>query len=154
MNEPISRWAEKWGVSSAALDDLRASITSTDPAVSTEGSEAGVLSRVRLEASQKGIRLFRNNIGAATDERGHYVRFGLCNDSPQISKILKSSDLIGIRPVRLPDGGLIGQFVAREIKKPGWKYTGAGREKAQLNFLQLIKSFGGDACFATGEGTI
>jgi hypothetical protein len=67
---------------------------------------------------------------------------------------IKSSDLIGIRPVTLPDGRIIGQFVAREVKAGSWRYTGTAAEKAQLKFLELVAAMGGDAQFCNGTGTI
>jgi hypothetical protein len=67
---------------------------------------------------------------------------------------VKSSDLIGIRPVHLPDGRIIGQFVAREVKAGSWCYTGTPQEKAQLTFLELVASMGGDASFCNDTGTI
>jgi len=88
---------------------------------------------------------------------GHYVRYGLANDSPQINNILKSSDLIGIRPILVTQdmvGKTIGQFVAREIKCEGWIYKATDREKAQKNFIDLINGLGGDAAFTTGEGKL
>lgn len=153
----INTWAAKWSIPSAAIDDMRESIVSSLPAECPPrglSSEAGVLSAVRLEASRKGARLWRNNKGAVTDQNGNFIRYGLANESTTIDKIIKSSDLIGIRRVILPGGGIIGQFVAREIKKPGWKYSGTEREKAQLNFLNLINSFGGDGQFTTSEGSL
>lgn len=120
-------------------------------------SEAWVQSAVRLEASQKGIKLFRNNVGALKDERGRLVRYGLGNDSMQMNEVLKSADLIGIKPLLIQPhhvGHVFGQFVSREVKTPGWQYTGTGREAAQMAWCNLINSCGGDAAFATGEGTL
>jgi hypothetical protein len=119
--------------------------------------EAGILSEVRLEASEKGCRLWRNNVGATYTDKGHFIRYGLANDSAQLNAVLKSADLIGIRPIVITPahvGKIIGQFVSREIKQSNWRYTGTDREKAQLSWAELIISLGGDACFATGKGTL
>jgi len=101
-----------------------------------------------------GWRLFRNNVGVLKDERGVPVRYGIANDSPAMNKRIKSSDLIGIRPVVIaPDmvGSTIGQFVAREVKKAGWKYKGTEHEKAQLAFGTLVIALGGDFKFWNGS---
>jgi hypothetical protein len=121
-------------------------------------SEAAVQTNLRLEASRKGIRLWRNNVGVAHDpEAGTYVRYGLGNESTQMNRIIKSGDLIGIRPIKItPEylGITIGQFVSREAKHGAWRYAGTEREVAQLNWIKLVTSLGGDACFAVGEGTL
>ncbi len=51
-------------------------------------------------------------------------------------------------------GSRFGQFLAREVKKPGWKYRGTAEERAQLHFINLVNTAGGDAAFATGRGMI
>lgn len=155
----LSAWAQRWGINPQAVAELRAILQCTPDGQVTEGlqSEAGVQAAVRLEASQRGLRLWRNNVGACVDERGNYVRYGLANESTRMNAAIKSSDLIGIRPVMVtPEmvGRVVGQFVAREIKAPGWVYKGTPREEAQLKFLQLVTSMGGDAAFANGKGTI
>ncbi|WNO24189.1 hypothetical protein Scuro_28 [Acinetobacter phage Scuro] len=156
----LNEWAIKWGVSAEALEDLRREFgcIQTDTPIPEKGNnEAAVQAHIRLEASNAGARLWRNNVGVLKDERGVPVRYGLCNDSKQLNEKLKSSDLIGIRPVLITPqhvGQTIGQFIAREVKAPTWRYTGTKREQAQLRFLELIVAKGGDACFANGPGTI
>jgi hypothetical protein len=116
-----------------------------------------VQAAVRLEASQKGVRIFRNNRGAFQDATGRWIRYGLANDSEQYGDKIKSSDLIGIRKVMItPDmvGGSIGQFVSREIKRTDWKYRGTAEEQAQLAWLEFILLMGGDAAFANSTGTL
>jgi hypothetical protein len=120
-------------------------------------SESGILSDIRLEASQLGCRLWRNNVGATYTPSGQFIRFGLANDSAQLNKAIKSADLIGIRPVLITQehiGQIIGQFISREIKHPAWNYKGNERERAQLAWAELINSLGGNACFAIGRGTL
>ena len=155
----LNQWAIKWGVPFAAVEDLRSEMcaVNTDVEITTGESETAVQSRIRLEASRKGARLWRNNLGAVETVDGRFIRYGLVNDSKAMNEKLKSSDLIGIKPVVIiPEmvGWTIGQFVAREIKPERWQYSATKREKAQLKFLQLIMALGGDACFAVGEGTL
>lgn len=112
---------------------------------------------IRLEAGQKGLGLWRNNVGAGYLQNGSFLRWGLANESKQMNTKFKSSDLIGIRRVIItPDhvGCQIGQFVGREIKPSNWVYTGTPHEQAQQAWNNLILSFGGDAGFATGVGTL
>lgn len=155
----LIQWAIRHGVSHAALAELR-QLIGVDTDVTTGSgatSESKVQEAVRLEASRAGCRVFRNNVGACKDDTGRIIRYGLCNDSAALNKRIKSSDLIGIRPVVITPGMVghtVGQFLAREIKKPGWQYTGTDREKAQLAFIQLITSLGGDAAFANDVGSI
>lgn len=156
----LEDWARTWAISNSALADLRARLLHLDvsaPAAVPGESEAAVQARVRLEASRKGLRLWRNNVGAGYAEDGSFMRWGLANDSAGVNRVLKSADLIGIRPrIIQPEdvGRLIGQFVSREVKRAGWKYTGTEREVAQMNWATLITSLGGDAGFCSSEGTL
>lgn len=113
--------------------------------------EAKLQAEVRFRASQLGWRLWRNNVGVAYTREGKYTcRYGIANDSPGVNSRLKSSDLIGIRPVLItPDhvGQVIGQFASGECKRPGWRYTGTPREVAQLRWIELIIKLGGWASF-------
>lgn len=156
----LEAWAHRHGVSHAALHDLRVSLLHLDqtPVEEIPGmSEGAVQARVRLEAPRRGVKLWRNNVGVLEDARGVPVRYGLANDSKALNSVLKSADLIGIRPVLVTHehmGKTIGQFVSREIKHSGWTYGGTPREVAQQNWAALVLSCGGDACFATGVGTL
>lgn len=117
-------------------------------------SEATAQNLVRLAASRAGCRLWRNNVGAGYLTDGTFVRFGLANESAAVNKHIKSADLVGIRPVLItPDhvGQTIGQFLSREVKRPGWRYAGTAHERAQLAWAELVRSLGGDAAFTTGE---
>jgi len=158
----LNLWATKWGVPFEAVEDLRRSMgmINTDlPSTRDEfgESENAVQTRIRLEASQKGLRLWRNNVGGTYTAEGGFLRYGLANDSKQMNKLIKSSDLIGLKPVLITQahvGHIVGQFVAREVKEAGWQFSNDEREQAQLNFLELVISLGGDAQFADRVGTL
>lgn len=154
-------WAIKWGVPAGALADLHAQLgldgLGAMPDDMRGSSEAAAQAAVRREAAQKGVRLYRNNVGALPDETGRIVRYGLGNDSSKINKIIKSGDLVGWRRLMVTQamvGGHVAQFVSREIKEPGWKWTGTERENAQSTWALMLLADGGDAGFATGEGTL
>src|SRR5688500_7343546 len=100
---PLHAWAQRTGLSQTQFRELLIVLGQYTPELPTgaegEGkSEAWAQTQVRLEASRKGIKLFRNNVGVLPNENGRPVRYGLCNDSPQLNKMLKSADLIGIAP--------------------------------------------------------
>lgn len=163
MHDLLTQWAQRHGISDHALLELRVAL-GTDahpdlaPVPQTGASEAAVSNNIRLEASRKGVHLWRNNVGATWAEDGSFIRYGLANDSEQLNRRLKSSDLIGIRPVVIEPahvGHTIGQFVAREVKRDGWKHRpNDKREAAQARFLALVESCGGDAQFASAVGSI
>lgn len=159
----LAAWAARWGISPDALRDLEAMmVQGTDylvkKAEAAASSEMALVAQVRMSASRKGKRLFRNNVGAGKLENGSFVRWGLCNDSANLNDKVKSSDLVGISPVIIgPEhlGHKLGVFTAREVKRPGWKYRGTAEEQAQLRFIQLVQGLGGDACFTTNpEGDL
>lgn len=165
MGMNLNEWATQWCISPAALTDLRArmgmdgKLAMAHPKRPDEGaSESRVQSMVRLEGSQKDVLLMRNNVGALLDERGVPVRYGLMNESKTMNAAVKSSDLIGIRKVLITPGHVghtIGQFVARECKHGAWKRSPNDKhETAQEAFLNLVLSYGGDAAFAPGVGTL
>lgn len=148
----LNNWAIKWNIPIEAVTDLRVMMgaINTDPPVLRGISEAANVNNIRVQASQLGLRLWRNNVGATMDDRGNFIRYGLANDSKAMNKKIKSSDLIGIRPITITPahiGQVIGQFVAYEVKASTWHYTGNEHEQAQLRFLELVLSLGGDARF-------
>lgn len=159
----LEDWARTWAIPDSALADLRARLGAFDyeqplPPGASSRSEAAVQAASRVEASKQGMRLWRNNIGAYLDpESGTFVRYGLANDSKQVNEIIKSGDLIGIRPRIIgPEhvGTRIGQFVSIECKAGDWKWRGTPREVAQANWANLVNSLGGDAKFVTHERQI
>ena len=151
----IRAWAVQWGVPLAAVLDLEQRMGLHAVAITPAAAghtEAWVQSRVRLAAAAEGIRAWRNNVGVLKDgEDGRPVRFGLANDSPALNKHLKSSDLIGWRPVVI-HGVKVAQFWCRECKEPGWQYTGTEREQAQKRWIEAVLADGGDAAFVS-DGT-
>lgn len=151
----LSEWAVKHHVSAAALLDLHAQMLAVTPIIDhIETREQMVSHELRIKASEAGWRLWRNNIGACKTESGSFVRYGLCNETAEINKQMKSADLIGIKPVLITSdmvGTTIGQFVSREVKRRGWSYKGTSAEQAQLAWATMITAMGGDAKLTNGE---
>jgi hypothetical protein len=156
----LDNWAMRWKIPGEAMGELRIIFGLENiglPSVKPGVSESAVQSDIRLEASEKGARLWRNNVGATYARDGTFLRYGLANESTGVNREIKSADLIGIRPIVIAPsmvGWTIGQFVSREVKKADWQYKGTDREIAQLRWAQLIVSLGGDACFTNGRGTL
>lgn len=162
----IRQWAAEFGIPFTAVLELerRMGLVGQQNTIHIEGTDAGSESRqqslIRLEAADKDILLFRNNVGVLIDQRGVPVRYGLANESKHQNERIKSADLIGIRKLHIlptmvpPQGLIVGQFVSRECKHQSWQFTGTKHEQAQLAWAELINSYGGNACFATGPGTL
>ena len=158
----IIAWATRHHISLTAVQELLHEMgegfDSPQPAHVDGHSEAAVSSRVLLESASKGVLLFRNNVGAYHDESGRLVRYGLCNETKAMNASVKSHDFIGIRRVHIMPchlGHVIGQFVSREIKASGWTYNMRdAHQVAQAKFGSIITSYGGDAAFATGVGSL
>lgn len=153
----IYEWAQAHNIPLAAVHDLLRRFGAIEedamPAQLPGSSEEAVQAQARLQLGRDGGRAWRNNVGALKDKTGRMVRYGLANDSKRLNDVLKSSDLIGIKPVVVTPahvGTVIGQFWARECKSMGWRYSDTDHERAQLAFIQLINSLGGDAAFANG----
>lgn len=112
-------------------------------------TEADLQNRVRVEYNKTGGILWRNNVGAVQDSHGNFFRYGLANDSKGMSEVIKSADLIGIRPTTITRdmvGTTLGRYVSYEVKAPGWTPSRSNkREKAQMAWATLINSMGGDA---------
>ena len=115
--------------------------------------ESAAASHIRLDAAYLGVDLWRNNSGSFQDSTGRWIRYGLCNDSKTLNKMVASSDYIGITPVTItPDmvGQVIGVFTAIETKPTGWHLIPSDdRGLAQQKFHDIVKKAGGFAGFAT-----
>ena len=115
--------------------------------------ESAVQQRVQLEMARLGGLIWRNNVGACEDKTGRIIRYGLCNESAQMNRSLKSSDLVGVSPIVIrPDhvGRTLGVYTALECKKSDWHLTpGDQRAQAQLRYLELVRSVGGIGAFVT-----
>lgn len=154
--QDMIQWAQRHNVSATALAELYAILAPQVPtgAQVTGESEAAVTSAVRLQCARWGWALWRNNVGMLMDETGRPVRYGLANESKQLNERIKSGDLIGWRKVRIEPrhvGQDIAQFVSLEIKRAGWRYTGKGREAAQMRWAGVVESAGGYARMVSGE---
>lgn len=161
----LTVWATQWRIAPEALADLQRrmgtageQLTMSLKRPTEPASESYVQSVVRLEAAQKSVLLFRNNSGAYVDDTGRLVRYGLANDSAEINKVIKSSDLVGVRRVIITPqhvGHTIGQAVFRECKFGTWRHNPKDKhEAAQLKFGELVMSYGADFAFAAGVGTL
>lgn len=92
--------------------------------------ESVVQNAVRLHLGQKDdLVIWRNNVGQYHDDRGNWIRYGLC---------LGSSDLVGIISPT-------GRFFAAEVKAPKGRL-----QDEQRAFIDLINSKGGYACVVRG----
>lgn len=155
----LVEWAARWRVPDDAFRELclcsiNAPLRQSD---APDESEARVQSRVRLEAAQKNMLLYRNNRGAGRLESGNYVRFGLCNDSEKIGDKFKSADLIGVESVFITHdmvGTIIGRFTSVECKPTDWKFSGTLEEIAQISWATIINSAGGRAVIVNRDGLL
>lgn len=157
----LRSWAARHGVPFGAILELETLMGVTHaPAVEVDGplgSEGRQQSLVMLEAAEKGIHLWRNNVGALPDKSGRYVRYGLANESEKQNKMIKSADLIGWEPVVIQPwmvGYKIARFLSVEMKEEAWTYCGDEHEQAQQAWVELVLSAGGRALFATGPGSL
>lgn len=148
----IGEWAARYGIPGAALRELGEILGSGSNQSEAGASESNVQTRVRLAASGHNIRLWRNNVGVLTDERGVPIRYGLANESKALNARLKSHDLIGWRRVEITPahvGRTIAQFVSIECKRAGWHYTGDAHEQGQQRWAALVAIEGGFSRFVT-----
>lgn len=148
----LNAWQLKHHVSDEAMRELAAGFVN----VSAPGpltKEAHIMDAIRIEASKQGGRLWRNNSGAGRLENGSFVRWGLGNESSSINRVMKSADLIGIKPMLITSemvGSTIGQFWSVECKHGGWKPSQA--DPAQMAWAVLVHRLGGCSEFNnTGE---
>jgi len=94
--------------------------------------EADIMRQEQLKASERGDRLFRNNVGVLIDRRGTPVHFGLH---------IGSGDLIGWRRVEITQemvGKTMAIFHSAEIKTKKGKLT-----QAQIDWRDAVNAAGG-----------
>ena len=151
MLDPLAQWEQAHPAAARALWSL---LTPASLAPHGAGSEARVQSQIRLSAAQMGVRIYRNNVGVLKDDRGVPLRFGLANDTSAMNSVIKSSDLIGWRPILITDemvGTKIAKFVSIECKAANWKWKATDRERAQAAWHALVNRDGGEGYFSTGQ---
>lgn len=155
----LEQWALEYGVSAAALADLRFRMGQVERASAPtaaerdEGhSESRQQSLILDVSMHHGVWLTRNNVGALVDDRGVPIRYGLANETKARNTVVKSGDLIGIRPLLITPqhvGMMIGQFVSVECKKENWQFNGRDKHQiAQKNWADFVNAKGGLAMFA------
>ena len=158
-----TEWAERHPDAARELTVVLMSAAGSAPDPSMGESEVRAQQRVRVSVAEQGGMSWRNNVGAtpakcpSCNAKQRPIRYGLANDSTQLNKRIKSSDLILAIPRQITAdmvGTTIAQFGAVECKRPGWQYTGGEREAAQQAWLALIAGLGGFAQFSTGEVTL
>lgn len=114
-------------------------------------SESETQQLIQIESPNWYCNLMRNNSGCFKDETGRLVRFGLDNTSTKRNELIKSSDLIGIKSIKITQemvGQIVGVFTAIEVKKENWKRSKTDKkEEAQATFIEFIKAKGGIAGF-------
>lgn len=160
MTDVWAEWARTWGIPDVAIADLIARITITGAGEVGGRSESAVMADIRLAAAKRGdMVLWRNNSGALPNpETGRWIRFGLGHESEEGNKRMKSSDLIGMRRLPITSamvGTSVGQLVALEVKKPGWKHSNASeRDRAQAAFGATVTAMGGCALRLTSDQPI
>jgi hypothetical protein len=106
--------------------------------MSTPPSETDLLRALQLDATQRGLRLFRNNCGAFRKPDGAVLRYGV--GSPG------GSDLIGWTPhvVTATDvGRTLAVFTSVEGKRLPRRPT-----VDQMRFLEAVDAAGGLTCVA------
>jgi hypothetical protein len=156
----LRAWAQEYAIPFNAVAELerRMGLAGQKEFVENDapaGSESRMQSQIMLEASQKGMRLFRNNVGVLFDATGRPVRYGLANTSKQLNQVIKSADLIGWESILVSPqmvGTRIGRFLSVECKEEGWQYSGDAHELAQAAWANLVIAGGGRAFFANGPG--
>lgn len=146
MVSDFKQWQQQYPEAAAALLAV-ATPTSLDHNDSL--TETAVQANCRLHAPSHGMFLGRNNNGAYNQKQppSPGTRWGFCNDSANLNAVFKSSDLLGWKTITItPDmvGTQIAQFVAVEVKKPGWKLLPSdSRGHAQANFGNKVIAAGG-----------
>lgn len=103
-------------------------------------SEARIMRKIQMLASQLGSRLFRNNSGVFKTLDGRAIRTGLCTGS---------SDLIGWTPLVITPlmlGRTVAIFTAVEVKSDTGRVS-----PEQLSFIDTVLAAGGFASVVHSE---
>lgn len=169
MIDAINVWRHRWPAAAEELDRVLnphttlPACTSSSPSHRLSG-ESATSRYIRAELAKLGVYSWRNNVGATPSEiecpacRHRWAqvptRYGLANESRGLNENFKSHDLIlAIPMVITPEmvGHTVARFGSLEVKRPGWTFTGQGRERGQANWGNLVNRLGGFAEFTSGE---
>lgn len=100
--------------------------------------ETPVQKLVRLKASLRGMKLFRNNVGAYKLPSGKWLHYGLKNGS---------GDLIGWESVIITQE-MVGKTIARFTSIETKRSKGGTLEEDQINWMKQVNAAGGNAIVA------
>ena len=105
--------------------------------------ENEIMHRIQVKASEKGFRLFRNQVGKYKLADGRWLTSGLC---------VGSSDLIGFK-IQIVTQDMVGKpvalFAAVEVKTDKGKAT-----VEQVDFLRAVAEAGGVSILARRENDL
>jgi len=98
-------------------------------------SESNIQREIYFKLNRGNTRVFRNNVGSATTNKGEFIKFGL---------EVGSGDLIGWESIEITPE-MVGQKIARFLSVEVKNGNGGRTTEAQKNWCNIVNRFGGRA---------